>query len=213
MDEKTYTYDGEEVTVTWDQKRCIHAEECVHGLPDVFDVDRRPWIDPDEADADAVVEVVQRCPTGALHATRGGEDPEEAPTENTAWLEADGPIYIHGQVEVQDRHGETLLKDTRVALCRCGLSSNKPLCDGSHADEFEDAGEIQACNLSAGDGSSALTLKAARNGPMLLTGDITIRGTDGDECSGGRGALCRCGASDSKPFCDGSHSRIGFDAQ
>ena len=213
MDEKVYTYDGEEVTVTWDQKRCIHAEECVRGLPGVFDADRRPWIDPDQAEADAVVEVVQRCPTGALHVTRGGTDPEEAPAENKAWLEAGGPIYIHGQIEVQDRHGETLLKDTRVALCRCGLSSNKPLCDGSHADGFEDDGEIQSCNLSAGEGTSTLTLKAARNGPMLLDGDITIRGTDGGECSGGKGALCRCGASDSKPFCDGSHSRIGFDAQ
>lgn len=46
------TYEGEEVTVTFDPGLCIHSEECVHGLPAVFDPSRKRWIRPDEASAD-----------------------------------------------------------------------------------------------------------------------------------------------------------------
>ena len=54
MDTNVYTYEGDEITVTWDQKRCIHAQACVDGLPDVFNPERRPWIEPDQADPEAV---------------------------------------------------------------------------------------------------------------------------------------------------------------
>jgi uncharacterized Fe-S cluster protein YjdI len=67
------TYEGEEVTVTFDPIRCIHSEECVHGLPAVFDPSRRRWIRPDAASADEVVAAVARCPSGALRARRSGE--------------------------------------------------------------------------------------------------------------------------------------------
>lgn len=63
-------YEGAEVTVSFDGARCEHAAECVHGLPAVFDTNRRPWIDPDGASADDVIEVVGRCPSGALRASR-----------------------------------------------------------------------------------------------------------------------------------------------
>ena len=59
-------YEGERITVTFDGELCRHAAECVRGLPEVFDTDRRPWILPDEAEAEKVVEVVGRCPSGAL---------------------------------------------------------------------------------------------------------------------------------------------------
>jgi len=212
MDERIYTYDGDDVTVTWDQKRCIHAKECVRGLPDVFDPDRRPWIDPDQADADAVTDVVRRCPTGALHLTRTGEDPEPTPDANRIRIEADGPLYIHGDIELLDSDGGVLLRDTRVALCRCGRSSNKPLCDGSHTDGFADDGSIRADNLSTREEGNTLRLQATPGGPVLLSGSVTIEGTDGEAVSGSKGALCRCGASGHKPFCDGSHADIGFDA-
>ena len=41
---KLHRYEGRGVTVTYDAKRCIHAAECVHGLPGVFDPDAKPWI-------------------------------------------------------------------------------------------------------------------------------------------------------------------------
>jgi CDGSH-type Zn-finger protein len=59
---------------------------------------------------------------------------------------------------------------------------------------------------------------ATRNGPYLVTGDLTereIRDGDGnlfDVTGKTRNFLCRCGASTTKPFCDGRHSKIGFKA-
>jgi uncharacterized Fe-S cluster protein YjdI len=59
-------YEGERIEVSFDSELCQHSGECVRGLPGVFDVKRRPWIDPDGADADAVATQVERCPSGAL---------------------------------------------------------------------------------------------------------------------------------------------------
>ena len=215
MDTNVYTYDGDEVTVTWDRERCIHAEACVKGLPDVFDPERRPWIEPDQADPDAVEAVVPRCPTGALHITRNGEDPEPTPDANRISLFPNGPLLVHADAELIDADGTTLLTDTRMALCRCGRSGNKPLCDGSHDGGFEDAGHIAVDRLSTPDDAAEngpLRIRATEDGPFVVEGPVTIEGADEENVSGHRGALCRCGASDSKPFCDGSHSEVGFEA-
>jgi uncharacterized Fe-S cluster protein YjdI len=64
------TYTGTTVDVSFDAALCEHAAECVRGLPAVFDVQQRPWIQPDGAPADDVVEVVGRCPSGALRIER-----------------------------------------------------------------------------------------------------------------------------------------------
>jgi uncharacterized Fe-S cluster protein YjdI len=75
-------YAAPEVTVFYDRGRCRHYAECVRGLPQVFDPTRRPWIRADLADAQAVAEVVRRCPTGALHYRLLAAEPEE-PTHPT----------------------------------------------------------------------------------------------------------------------------------
>jgi uncharacterized Fe-S cluster protein YjdI len=64
------TYPGSEVEVSFDPDVCIHAANCVNGLPAVFDTGRRPWISPDAATPDAVLAQVARCPSGALEAQR-----------------------------------------------------------------------------------------------------------------------------------------------
>jgi uncharacterized Fe-S cluster protein YjdI len=66
------TYEGREVDVSFDPDVCIHAAECVKGLPAVFDTGRRPWIQPDNAPAGEVVAQVGRCPSGALRIERRG---------------------------------------------------------------------------------------------------------------------------------------------
>ena len=60
------SYEGAEITVTFDAAVCQHSGNCVRGLPEVFDVRRRPWISPDDAPAARVAEAVERCPSGAL---------------------------------------------------------------------------------------------------------------------------------------------------
>lgn len=60
-----------------------------------------------------------------------------------------------------------------------------------------------------------VTITARENGPYLVTGDVTVVDADGNEYPERQGkaiALCRCGGSTTKPFCDGTHSKIGFDA-
>ena len=215
MDTNTYTYEGDDITVTWDRERCIHAQACVEGLPGVFDPERRPWIEPDQADPDAVEAVVPQCPTGALHLTRNGDDPEPRPEANRISLFPNGPLLVHADAELIGADGQTLLTDTRMALCRCGRSDNKPLCDGSHDGEFEDDGHIAVDQLTVSneDGDEGpLRIRATKDGPFVVEGPVTIEGADGEEIEGHRGALCRCGASGSKPFCDGSHAHLSFEA-
>ncbi|WP_019354021.1 (4Fe-4S)-binding protein [Streptomyces sp. AA1529] len=60
------TYEGKSITVTFEAGRCLHAAECVRGLPEVFDPGERPWIRPDGAEAERLAEVIRRCPSGAL---------------------------------------------------------------------------------------------------------------------------------------------------
>ncbi len=102
MPEKIYTYESDEITVTWDLKKCIHAKECVHGLPGVFDINKKPWIQPSQGSADEVARVIERCPTGALQYSRNDESKnEEAPKKNTIALVKNGPIYIEGDINLK----------------------------------------------------------------------------------------------------------------
>ena len=58
-----------------------------------------------------------------------------------------------------------------------------------------------------------VTIQTRPNGPYLVQGPIRLVDADGKEftVTGERVALCRCGGSTNKPFCDGTHSKIGFD--
>lgn len=212
MKSKLLEYKGEEITVSYDLARCIHAATCVKRLPAVFDIDKKPWVQPDNASADDVAKVVARCPSGALHSSQA----EEAPTESKVSIAADGPVYVNAKTKLQTLDGELLLEDTRIALCRCGQSKNKPLCDNAHIDaEFADSGSLGS---PAGDQQhdvdleGGLVIAAAPNGPLLLDGGCEIRGADGATHRSKKAALCRCGLSANKPYCDGSHSTGGFKA-
>ena len=61
---------------------------------------------------------------------------------------------------------------------------------------------------------SDLVIRVSRNGPYVVSGDLRLVDAEGNGYDLDRAviALCRCGASTTKPFCDGSHSRIGFRA-
>ena len=124
-------YISPDVTVSYDAARCLHVRACVQGLPQVFDVSARPWIQPANAGAEAVAEVVGRCPTGALHALLTGGEPEQPGTPTTITPLPDGPVSIRGDLRIVTPAGER--QEVRATLCRCGSSSNKPYCDGTHS--------------------------------------------------------------------------------
>jgi uncharacterized Fe-S cluster protein YjdI/CDGSH-type Zn-finger protein len=129
----TRAYTGDAIEVQWEPRLCIHVRNCVRGLPQVFDPDSRPWVVVDAADADAVAAAIETCPTGALRYRRldGGQQ-EEPPKEATIEPRPNGPLFVRGRVRIVDPDGHVIREDTRVALCRCGASENKPFCDGSH---------------------------------------------------------------------------------
>lgn len=124
-------YPAEGITVRFEARRCIHVGECVRGLPAVFDTARRPWIAADAAPADAVAEVVRRCPSGALTFERhdgGGLEP--AGPAASIRREPNGPLHVRGQLRIETPDGVRHV--TRATLCACGRSGNAPFCDGSH---------------------------------------------------------------------------------
>lgn len=125
-------YEHEHVSVTFDVRRCIHAAECVRRLPSVFDPGARPWVRPERADADAIVDAVLHCPSGALRVALQGEPVEIDAEPVTVRVARHGPLLVRGEVQLVATDGTTTLLDRRVALCRCGQSRRKPLCDGSH---------------------------------------------------------------------------------
>lgn len=126
-------YANDAIEVQWEPNLCIHSRNCVRGLPVVFDAQRRPWINVDAADADAIAAAIRTCPTGALHYRRLDGAAQEAPEpETTVEPQHDGPLFVRGRIRIVDQDGRLIREDTRVALCRCGSSGNKPFCDGSH---------------------------------------------------------------------------------
>lgn len=215
IEEKIIRYKGKDLTVTYDVKRCIHAAECVKGLPEVFDPARKPWVDVDRASAADVSAVVAQCPSGALKALHEDGIRETPDATNTVMVDPDGPLYVRGDVIIKSKDGEVVLRDTRLALCRCGASQNKPLCDGSHTRVgFKDVGALSESRLKVLEGiptEGPLTLTMANNGPLLIEGPVAVfDASRTDSASGTKGALCRCGASLHKPYCDGTHKSIGF---
>jgi diguanylate cyclase (GGDEF)-like protein len=126
-------YSAQGIDVYFEPRLCIHAEQCVRGAPAVFNPTLKPWIRPGNSAADELARVVETCPTGALHyVRRDGGAAEELPEEDVVMLTNGGPLYVRGDVTLRAADGTVVRRDTRMALCRCGLSENKPFCDNSH---------------------------------------------------------------------------------
>ncbi len=137
-------------------------------------------------------------------------DPTSSAKGCTIELCENGPVLIKAEATL---NGETIAAG--AALCRCGKSSNKPYCDGTHSTiGFQDNGGVTTNGVSGtAEGDAALKIKTAPNGPILCSGPLTLRSADGaTEMTGSRVALCRCGQSANKPYCDGTHSTVGFEA-
>ncbi|MEI8104752.1 MAG: CDGSH iron-sulfur domain-containing protein [Actinomycetes bacterium] len=211
---EVFTYSGEAAEVSWDGRLCIHVSECSRAQGELFVRGRKPWGDPDQATADEIADVVARCPTGALSYAPKADGPaaERPPTENTIVVANNGPLYVRGDLRIDDAPDDMPGITTRAALCRCGHSARKPFCDGSHEkDGFVDRGAIG----SSGDGFASpggeLAIASRPNGPYLVVGNVTLVTGHGERrWQGTKTALCRCGESSNKPFCDGAHAKIGF---
>ena len=212
-DKKTTHYEGKDATVTWEGSLCIHVGECGRAKNELFVGGRQPWCQPDVSDADEIRDVMQRCPSGALTVEfADGSVAEVAADENTVQVAYNGPLFVRGDLEIDGAPEDMPGLKFRAALCRCGQSKNKPFCDNSHEEAgFKDYGAVGELGDSAAEDGGPLEVRFAENGPILVKGNLSIVASSGRNAwHGTKAALCRCGASKNKPFCDGAHKKIGF---
>jgi CDGSH-type Zn-finger protein/uncharacterized Fe-S cluster protein YjdI len=203
---------GRQVVIRFDASKCIHSRNCVLGRPDVFVPNvSGEWIHPDRATPAEVAELAHNCPSGAITwEPLDGGPAEGPPPVNTLRVRENGPLALQAPLTV---NGEPA--GYRATLCRCGASSNKPWCDGSHnAAGFVATGEPTTGEVPAlATRNGPVTLLTIPDGPLRAAGPVEL--VSGTGRTFGRGTetyLCRCGASRNKPYCDGSHKAAGFKA-
>ncbi|WP_370086343.1 (4Fe-4S)-binding protein [Ekhidna sp.] len=140
MSEKVKEYESKELSVIWKPEKCIHSEVCFKGLPQVFNPKLRPWVNVDGASDKTIKEQIDRCPSGALSYKLKNEsvDSDNIEDEQIVEVTKGGPLMVYGNIKVKHHDGTENSKHRVTAFCRCGASSNKPYCDGSHKKiEFE----------------------------------------------------------------------------
>ena len=134
-------------------------------------------------------------------------------------LSRNGPCLVTAD-SLTNSKGDRFDASRGVALCRCGASNKKPFCDSSHirigfSDERRPDGAtgadtpIEAVQPGP-DAPNAPSIRIARNGPYEVEGFDLDTEAWSEGASRERYALCRCGGSKNKPFCDGTHRLINF---
>ena len=203
-------YKGEKITIRFDGGKCIHSRNCVLGLPNVFQANvPGPWINPDNGTVEELIAVARSCPSGAItYERQDGGEAERVPDVNVIRVLENGPLAIAANLHIEGQDPRT-----RATLCRCGESKNMPFCDGSHKEaEFTATGELpteESEPLETRNGPLEIT--PYPNGPLGFSGNVEICAGTGRTLSRmTKGALCRCGRSQNKPYCDGSHTAAGF---
>jgi CDGSH-type Zn-finger protein/uncharacterized Fe-S cluster protein YjdI len=203
------TVRGKRVTIHFAADKCIHSRHCVLDRPDVFVPNvSGEWIHPDAATADEVAEIAHNCPSGAITYERIDGGGERAPLVNVVRVMENGPLAFRAELNIG---GKPI--GMRATLCRCGASKSKPYCDSSHtAARFAATGEPKAVDSPPlGSRGGPLDVTATLNGPLKVAGALELVSGTGHTISRTTETyLCRCGASANKPFCDGSHTRVGF---
>jgi len=203
--------EGRDLTLIYEGKKCIHSRFCVTLGPKVFIANvKGPWINPDAMSTEALTEIAHLCVSGAIRYKRkDGHADEGPPPVNLISVREGGPYAVRADLRLEGAPPANY----RLTLCRCGASKNKPFCDGSHHEvHFAASGEPptgKADMLPVRNGP--LAIDPLTDGPLQVRGNLEIISGTGRVVARVESAkLCRCGASGNKPFCDGSHTRVGF---
>ena len=203
---------SQDVAIEFDAKRCIHSRSCVLNRPDVFVPNvKGAWIHPEHATAGGVLEIAHNCPSGAIQCHKpDGSVMEQAPVVNLVHVRENGPLAFHAPLTVNGQED-----GFRATLCRCGQSANKPYCDASHVEaKFVATGEPATQDSTAlAQRNGELSIAPQRNGPLHVSGNLELVSGTGRTFNRVTDVwLCRCGHSANKPYCDGTHVKIGFQA-
>ena len=125
-------YAGRKIIIHDNRGICSHAGHCTENLASVFKMKAEPWIDPDAAVVEEIIETIRQCPSGALSYSVEGIEYRDQDKELTIAVTKDGPLTITGGIELVDQPRGEETSTEHYTLCRCGASKNKPFCDGSH---------------------------------------------------------------------------------
>jgi len=132
--DRVRSYSGKQINVHFNRLLCSHAGECGRHLLSVFDPNRRPWIQPDNGTPEQVKAVVAARPSGALsYSENDGPRRHIDPDDCGVTIEPHGPYHVHN-VALDNGEWAEGASRKKFVLCRCGLSANKPFCDGTHYD-------------------------------------------------------------------------------
>lgn len=128
------TVEGVDVTVSYTPVLCTHAAQCQARAGAVFDPHKRPWVQPENGSVAEIMDVIAACPSGALRVAIGDQSPHHLTSgEVGIEVEKNGPYHVTNATLEADFNGEGASR-AKYSLCRCGLSKNKPFCDGTHHD-------------------------------------------------------------------------------
>jgi len=132
--------------------------------------------------------------------------PKRLNVANELLVSSGGPLKLTGNIVLIDEDG-SVTHSNNLSLCRCGASKNKPFCDDQHLDiEFFDSGTVsQLSDWMPVTRPQTITVTCVKDGPLKFRGYLRIYNKKGQECITMNGALCRCGKSSKKPFCDAKH--------
>jgi CDGSH-type Zn-finger protein len=135
------SYKGRNITIFDNRAICAHAGHCTDGLKEVFRMREEPWIAPDAAPVERIIETIRKCPSGALSYAIDGVEAAAPNRPPAITITDDGPYAVTGGIELDGaKFGDGASRE-HFTLCRCGASKNKPFCDGSHWEaKFKDAG-------------------------------------------------------------------------
>lgn len=129
---------GTGIWVRRDLSLCMESGFCANRFTDVIEM--VPRTDDTEVRSN-VMAMIERCPSGSYvySLEENGDDIEPdlphqiaVTTEITSEGPINGPLWVTGRIPIERSDGEPLETRNRVTLCCCGLSKNKPLCDGTH---------------------------------------------------------------------------------
>ena len=139
-------YRTKDIVVHWQSDRCSHSAICLKQLPQVFDLEQRPWVNVEAASPEDIIRTIDDCPSGALKYSLpdgsavdpdlghgpGSKDHPEVTAALKIRVLRNGPLLLDGGFQLTDTDGSVSQQTGKTSLCRCGLSEKRPFCDGAH---------------------------------------------------------------------------------
>ena len=128
------TVAGRELSVSYTPVLCSHAGECARLAGDVFNPSAKSWIKPENGSLEDILKVMAACPSGALRISIAGQVPQHLTCADVEIeIQEHGPYWVKN-VPLEAEFNGVGASHAKYVLCRCGLSKNKPFCDGTHHD-------------------------------------------------------------------------------